>query len=318
MIWLCFDIGPRVGMGHAVRCRSLARALKDQTIPCGFGSSAPDHLFCQSLVENDFEIRDRDALPPGNVLLDLSYPDFAPHLPALIGKYQSEGRKIALIDGLGDEAYTHGPKVDQVITPYFMSATDPQRSAKTHLCGAEYALLDPVYGEAPPSQRGRGTLLISIGGSDPWCLTEKIIDNLQTELKPLLVVGGLFAPERVERLKASMTHLNGETIQDPNGLRDLMTDTDIAILGPGLSKYEAAACNLPTVLMAPDETQQSFNAPFESAGLGVLIAHDSTDMESDLSAAIKAAKSLMPLDGRAQIDGLGAHRVAEALAGLTD
>lgn len=313
MIWLCFDIGPRIGMGHGVRCRSLGRALRAQGMACGFAVNDPGNGFVSSLAGEGFTIVSRDNIPAGHVLLDLSYSGFVAELSGLVEALKDEGRKVALIDGLADEAYSAGVRADLVITPYFLPEMEPVRAADTHLAGPEYAVLDPAYGEAPPAPDGQGDeVLISIGGSDPWGLTERVLDHWPTGLVPHLVVGGLFTPERVGVLQAQIEQRGGQLYRQPDGLRPLILATELAILGPGLTKYEAAACNRPSVLMSPDGANDVFNAPFAAAGLGAMVSGETGNFTADFDAAIKIVQSLIPLDGRAQIDGAGAERIGAA------
>ena len=319
MIWLGFDIGPTIGMGHAMRCRSLARALRAAGQRCGFAVNDRRNAFCQALIEEGFELVARKVMPDGAALLDLSYTGFRDELPILIERLKSENRRVALIDGLSAEAYCRGPEVDLVITPYFLTKSEPKRAAIQHIAGPDYAVLDASYADTPPDRQGEtGAVLISIGGSDPWSLTEQIMGALASPVEPILVTGGLFEKNRIAKLKAQAHTLGGTLVHRPDGLRSLMLQADLAILGPGLSKYEAAACNLPSVLISPDANNHAFNQPFEAAGLGIAVQADQGDFKTALNAAMARARGLAPLDGRAQIDGRGAQRLARALESLTD
>lgn len=322
MIWLRFQYGPKIGMGHAVRCLNLARALKakGQEVGLLLDSSAP-----RLAGAEDWPVIEMDKLTDfpedGAIIFDISHAETRDSLPLWIKALSKAGRKTGVIDGLGLDAWNGRIKPDLVLTPYLMPANVLARSAKAWISGPQYAILSEAYAEEPPALNSRkNSVLISIGGADPWALTETALEAaLSASSIPrfdVRVVAGpqLSAPRRAH-LTTQCKKTDVELLDAPPSLHDLLCASAVAVLGPGLTKYEAAACNTPAVILAPDEEALALNQPFAESGLANVMDASARNFAGQLSAAIasQASKRRSSWTGRSIIDGKGSARAADAI-----
>lgn len=327
-VWIRARSGPALGIGHRVRALILAKALKDIGVHAGliFDADAPD----ASDELTIFRLADR-ARPPTEataypndtapVILDLSHPSMLDQLPALVRQLKQGGRKVGLIDGLGREAYCPSDSdeaADVVLTPYVLEPEAPKRSASTWLHGAEFAVLDPVYSQAPAEQaleRGN-SLLVFISGTDPWHLTEATLSALIGGGLPQgwtanIVAGPGFDTSRRSKLASTMRgDPRFSLLNAPPTLREALVSAKLAILGPGLAKYEAAACGTFSLIASPELSYAQMNAPFAAEGLATVLSVG-PPKPLVLCEAILAAGARSKTNPRALIDGAGARRAAE-------
>ncbi|MEE2567031.1 hypothetical protein [Hyphobacterium marinum] len=322
MIWLRFQFGPQIGMGHAVRCLTLARALGEAGGEVGLllDDDAPDLPGAKDFPV--YPVAPDGSWPDtGGILFDVSHARTGDTLSRSIKALTRKGRKCAVIDGLGTNAYTDSPKANLVLSPYLVPPGTPARSGKSCLEGPQYAILGAEYADEPPELSGRKSrLLITIGGSDPWALTETALDAAHGALTLprfdiTVIAGPRLDTKRRSHLAARCRKLEVELLDAPSSLRDVLCASAVAILGPGLTKYEAAACNTPAVILAPDEETRTVNRPFAEAGLAYLLDAGQRNFAGELGAALgtQAARKRSSWSGRKIVDGQGAARSAAAI-----
>ena len=329
-IWVRARSGPKLGLGHQVRAIILADALAKAGRLAGLildddAPAPPVHLPVHRLPARDVPLAEASAYPTdaAPVVLDLSHPSMVSDLPELVRRLRRQGRRLALIDGLGREAYAPDDRsaaVDIAVTPYVIEPDAVARNADLWLHGPGYAVLEPVYAQPPdaPAREREAVLLVSISGTDPWGLTEAVTRALMEGGLPQgwraqIVAGPGFEKTRTRALVRSAEDYAGlSVLHAPENLRDGLTHARLALLGPGLAKYEAAACGVFSLICTPDGVYAQMNTPFAQAGLCRLLPPGPPDA-SHLREAILAADRAVHPDPRATIDGRGAARLAERL-----
>lgn len=328
-IWVRARSGPALGIGHQVRAVILANALTQAGRTAGLildeDAPPPPALPVHRLPPHSAPPQEAAAYPTdaAPVVLDLSHPTMLSDLPELVRRLRRQGRKIALIDGLGREAYAPEARsalVDVAVTPYIAEPGAQARNAELWLRGPEYAVLEPIYAAPPetPARERAAQLFVSISGTDPWGLSEAVVDALAQGGLPHgwraeIVAGPGFGKARTQRLVQKTEQITGlSMLCAPENLRAGFLRSRLALLGPGLAKYEAAACGLFSLICAPDPAYARMNQPFAEAGLCQVLAPGPPEA-AHLRKAILAADSAGHPDPRRVIDGAGAARLAERL-----
>lgn len=102
----------------------------------------------------------------------------------------------------------------------------------------------------------------------------------------------------------------------------LMAAADIAIGAGGLGLWERHSTGLPSLALIAAENQRTQVLGADAAGLAVSLDPSALDIRSFAEAASALAmdaarRSAMAAHGQALVDGLGAERVAEAVAALS-
>lgn len=323
MIWLRCKAGREIGTGHAVRCLALARAIKAEGGEAGLLLDTDNMVFLEQAAAGSIPTQpvtprqpladEAGAYPPGPVVLDLSNPLLLDQLSGLVSGLQSQGRRTALIDGLGDEAYAGPARPDIVITPYIGVEAGTPRLAHRWIGGGQYAVLGPEYEAAPTPLDRREGVLVMLSGSDPWHLTERVIGALPDQGPGLrLAIGNSIPHDRALKLAAAAEAIGASPLMAPKSLFDHFNAARACILGPGLAKYEAAATGTPCVIVCPDDRYADLQSAFIHAGLGHLVNAARPGFSGDLKSALEAALQDSPAHP-GPIDGQGARRVAREL-----
>jgi len=326
-LWIRARSGPKLGIGHQVRAIILAEAIKQAGLCAGLildadAPAPPPSVPVHRLPPRSTPPEEAAGYPADDapVILDLSHPSMVADLPELVRRLRRQARPLGLIDGLGREAYAPGARsaaVDVVLTPYVLDAGAPARNARVWLHGPDFAVLEPVYDTAPdrPAPDRERQVLVCISGTDPWDLTEAVAEALRKGGLPdgwsaTIVAGPGFTRARRKALQATTdaTPTLSLLVAPPN-LRSALSQARLAILGPGLMKYEAAACGTFSLIASPDAVYADMNWPFADMGLAELLP-PGAPQPGTLRAAINAADSVKRPDPRRVIDGAGARRAA--------
>ncbi len=329
-IWVRARSGPKLGIGHQVRAIILSDALTAAGRPAGLildadAPAPPPHLPVHRLPPHQAPPEEAAAYPADDapVVLDLSHPSMLSDLPELVRRLRRQARRLALIDGLDREAYAPDDRssaVDVAITPYVIEPEAPARNADLWLHGPDFAVLEPIYAAPPerPAKDREPHLLISISGTDPWRLTEAatgalLHGGLPDGWRAEIVAGPGFGSARTRALTDAVDRSDHVSILSaPDNLRVGLLRARVAVLGPGLAKYEAAACGVFSLICTPDRVYAQMNQPFAEAGLGHVLPPGPPDA-AHLREAILAADQAGHADPRTIIDGRGAARLAERL-----
>lgn len=306
------DASSSMGTGHLVRCRTLARALREGGASVQFACRRHPGNAIAQLRADGFTV---SALPPptgeesaehGAVSDDyacwLGVPqqqDAAEFIAALqrrpdwivVDQYglniewerrlRPHGDRILVIDDLANRIHDCDVLLDQnyVRNPevrYHGLVSEHTR----RLLGPRYALLRPEYAEyrrtlAPRDGQVRRVLLF-FGGTDPYNLTGRTLEALTNEgLRHLEVdaVVGANNPHR-ELLLGQAMERGGTRIHDalPH-LADLMAAADVAVGAGGATTWERCCLGLPSLVVSIADNQRPACEALAEAGLISYVGH---------------------------------------------
>lgn len=321
------DGGGAYGFGHVKRMVALARALRDREgIGAVFALNGSEDG-AEPIRQAGFEVRMLDGpraglagIVPDADLLILDCRDGptrqeieALRIPLKAVVDDGSERRLA-----ADLAYY--PPVPQAA---HLDFTD---SHCTPRIGWEWSILGLTPLPARPRNYSpRPTLLVTMGGSDPFALTErcaKALRALEPVFRARFVIGpGFKNKEQLARNIVSLSP-NFETVEGADGLATEFAACDAALIAFGVTAYELAANGVPALYLGISEDHTLSASAFELAGMGVNLGTAET---ASNSAIAKAAWSLlndgarrreMHAAGLMAIDGLGASRIAAELAAV--
>ncbi|MDE2182245.1 MAG: NTP transferase domain-containing protein [Alphaproteobacteria bacterium] len=321
------DGGGAYGFGHVKRMIALARALRDsEGIGVEFAVNGGEEAltpilqagFAATLVPSPRWNLGSVVADPDIFILDCrdgptrcEVERFAARVPVTAVIDDGSERRLA-----ADLAYY--PPVPQVED---LDWTGSHCSVRT---GWEWTLLGLAHASPRPrAVSARPTLLVTMGGSDPYGFTLKAAHAL-TALEPLFrarfVIGPGFAhKEQVAKAIVGLKS-NFETIEGADGLATEYAACDLALASFGVTAYELAAYGVPALyLCATDDHARSASA-FEHAGLGLSLGLGGRVCDRTIADAVLSLLS----DGRRRrdmraaglmtVDGNGAARIARDLA----
>jgi len=303
--------GPRLGFGHLVRCRSLARALGIEARVSVRGGAATRRAAAAlglHVLAGGVEVLDRER--PDVVVVD--DPSAAEAAPWVRGAAR-RGLPVATIHDGGLRVVA---EADLTIDG---SVVTPARERSTRRTGPRYAVLDPgLVAMRQPRRRMRRRVLVAVGGgAHVFSLVPPLVADLARRVpsadihvaagftarrRPVLAAGQWLAPER---------------------LAAALADADVAIVAGGLTAYEACALGVPAVAVSVVAAQQPTVAALARRGAaidgGSLAARDAGARVGAAAARLlmtPAERRRLTIAGRRLVDGRGAIRVAAAVRDL--
>ncbi len=318
----------QTGLGHIRRCLTLAQALRRDGVASDFlvdgstallnlvqaqGFEALQRTAKEDVAETTALCRDRGC----RILVADSYalaPDYFRNVAAA-------GVQLTALDDLADRELP----VRVVVNGTAGAEQLPYRGLPDtlYLLGPRYMLLRSEFSEDP--QRTIVTsahrILVTLGGSDPYNLTVRLVEWISTTLPGVevdVVIGPLFA--NVPDIQAVAQKYPARLHLDPPDIRTLMLQSDVAVSAGGQSTYELAATGTPTLAIRT-AANQAFNLTgLAAAGCLRLVGEAGAP---DLRAALENQLVALVADpgrrldmsrrGRALVDGLGAERVSRQL-----
>lgn len=333
------DAGEEIGLGHVVRCLSLARALQNEKVNCLFVSSSG--VPRQLVIEKGFEFID----------LHSSHKDPTAELEALIRTIQRCAPVFVVVDGyFVTESYLKAvreccPVVylddikafaypSDVLVNYNVYGPDwkqdyikNQASFGTKLLlGPRYAPLREEFENLPGHQTAERVqrVLLSTGGSDSlgiMCRLLKAIGAMPewSGIEFHAVVGALNPyREQIEQMACGMGNVRVHF--QLRQVADLMCRCDVAVSAAGSTLYELCACGVPTVTYVLADNQIPGARAFDRQGL-IMMAGDCRELGTEKKIISQLKRLIADAELRKQtsrqmqqaVDGKGAWRLAQAL-----
>ena len=316
------DASTRMGIGHFMRCLTLAEVLRERGVQARF--------ICREHTGNLIALLRQKAIPvtalPAPAINDTSGEDYAAWLgvtqaedaeqtiEALNGerpdwlavdhygldveweqRLRPHASKLMVIDDLANRYHDCDVLLDQNY------ATEGERrylglvpDACKLLVGPRYALLRPEYAAYRKTLRVRDgkvrRVLVFFGGSDPQNMTGLVLETLsRAELRNLDVdvVVGANNPHR-ETLEKQVRERPQTTIYGSRPhLADLMAQADLAIGAGGATTWERMCLGLPTVVISIAENQQPVSESLTEAQLIHYAGHFSGIKTDQLTQLLK-------------------------------
>lgn len=335
------------GAGHVMRSLALAYAWQARGGFVGFVSARPSAPVRRKIQAAGAAVVELDSAHPNfaDVRATIAYIEEvlqqSQQIPwiALDGyhfdrdyqnKLRATGARLLVID---DNAHLPFYDADVILNHGMQAQHLDYRCAAdcTLLLGTRYALLRPEFTRAAALERltphRARKLLITLGGSDPDNVTEKVLQALALVDGPLeaSVVVGPMNPH-LKSLQESANRLP-YPVQLKTAVQDmstLMLWADVAVSAAGGTCLELAALGVPTVTLVIAENQELNAAELDKFGAAIHLGwHRQVSLEqtaATLNEVIRSsqAREQMRLRGKTLVDGRGAQRAVEALLEKTN
>jgi UDP-2,4-diacetamido-2,4,6-trideoxy-beta-L-altropyranose hydrolase len=147
-------------------------------------------------------------------------------------------------------------------------------------------------------------ILVTMGGSDSEGITLEVLRVLcDTELDISLkvIIGGLSQIDDAEIKNALNTYKGSYSIiRDVNNMAQIMSESDIAIINSGLTKYETSAVGLPSIVISNNKYHLGPESEVKKDQISEAVAYLVNDYEK---------RQKMSNAGKSLIDGNGVARI---------
>jgi len=322
------DASVAVGMGHLLRCRTLAAGLADQGWRIGFACCS-DALELAPWLRNDgCEI----VTMPSEVSLE---PDVMRHAwpsgaDALVidhygrnDSYESAcrpwARCVVAIDDVPARRHDADMLLDQTLGRTAGEYRDFVQPETQLAVGGDFILLRPEIRARQrksadvPAQARR--MILTFGGTDTTNLSARALEALSdprlAKVSACLVLGPGNA--RYDELQA-VAPAHVRIVVNPPDFPEIMANADMALAAAGTTCWELAHLGIPAILVteSPGIVAQSLEAAGAARWLGREADVDAGMMADALTelAGDRAARQAMADAGQRLVDGKGAARAA--------
>lgn len=329
------DANSDIGMGHVMRCLSIADALR---------ASNQDVIFilADDTVLPIIKTRGYEA-----IILNSDYKDMLSELPSwpkqkpdaiIVDSYfvttsyltslkQRTEAKIIYIDDLASfpypcdilinyNAYADFKTYEKLYSP---------RKLPCLILGLSYAPLRSMFRNIPQREQSKvvKNILISTGGADFLHLAKQfLLASLPPDFTYHLLIGSLNTDkDEIERLASGKSNVVlHENVSD---MRSLIESCDVVVSAAGSTLYEICACGIPLITYSVADNQLPGAEAFNNLGLGINVG-DIRDCISGSSVGVKMIleavtwlsndyklRSEMGRRQQSLIDGHGAERIAK-------
>ena len=314
--------GSKYGMGHLMRSAVLAREAGRKGMTCKFllkGDKAAG-----TVLERELPGIEVAEWSDSNILTSeagVFVFDTKEDLDRELSIAAETGAKSVFIDRLSPQ----NELVDLYILPV-AHALVPENMREKTLSGLDYVILSEVFLNSIRDdaflKNKRDTLLITLGGSDPFNVTERVLDacygcrELFKEKKVVVVAGPANQRAGAIREKGERYGMEVVVAPDQKSYCDLLLSSFLVIVGFGITVYELAYLGVPALYITHYREDGDGARKLESVGLGRFIGYGPDLFSTDISSAVEAALSEADLAKRKPaivLDGKGASRIIEKL-----
>lgn len=273
-LYIRADGGPKIGLGHLIRCSALAQMLKDDFHITLFCKEIPTTLERElegngltvkriKSEEEFFRVLKEDLI----IILDVYSFDL---------KYQKRIKdtrcKLVFVDDFQDRIFL----ADLIInhSPGIKAKNYSAQPYTRFALGLEYALLRPAFLEQAKKRRviqKIENLLITFGGADPYRITEHVLRVALefSELKRIIIVSGIAFDNNSEFLNLIHTDQRIEHLHALNEqqMLEAMLNADLAIVPASGVLFEALSTGCTIIAGRYAENQELLYENCKKAGL---------------------------------------------------
>lgn len=322
-VYILTEGGSAIGLGHVVRCLSIAEAFENMKIIPIFmlkgEKDVVDDVHKVNLREIDWVNNGKNILEElagADIVLIDSYcaeKDFYKEVSSLV-------KFPVYIDDHSRIEYPRGLVINGAVgVERNMYPKNPETG---YLLGAEYAPLRSCFKkvEGKDTRKNIVEIMVTFGGGDNRGMTSKVTELLREyfpEVYKKAVIGTVFSETAIN----DKLDNKEEAVFRPSShhMKQLMISCDIAVSAGGQTLYELARVGVPTIVICTADNQKTNISGFKESGF---IEYAGCWDDPYLSwNIVRAVQKLLPEEerrkrseiGRKLVDGRGAIRIVDEI-----
>jgi UDP-2,4-diacetamido-2,4,6-trideoxy-beta-L-altropyranose hydrolase len=336
------DAGPKIGVGHVMRCVGLAQAWRNAGGRAIFALAEGAPEIEERLRSGGFQVARINAQAGGEEdaaqTKELCQTGSASWLAvdgfqfsqAYCASVTSERSRLLLVDDDGERT----PYECDLVLNVNPQATDamyiPRKEHTRLLLGPHYFLMRDEFLKFPPKKydipdRAR-RILITFGGADPHNVTLKVFQAMQ-EIRDtsfeLTVIVGATNPHYAS-LRSAVDHSRhvARLLLNASNMPELMAQSDLAITAGGGTCFELAYMKVPMFLVTMAKNHERTVETLHQARTAISAGwFDSLTNEALIVALQKVIhdrelRHELQQNASRMVDGRGAQRVVEAMRSI--
>lgn len=344
------DASLKMGIGHVMRCLTLAQVLKENGADVKFICRKHEGNLIDKIYSSGFNVYELEVLKDDKVDNKLAHfhwlgatqeqdsDDCIDMLKAektdwlIVDHYALDEqwqknlkpyyKKIMVVDDLADRKHQCDILLDQTFGRQHDDYVALAPKDCKLLLGSQYALLRPefakwrVYSLERRSKPEFKQLLINMGGIDADNVTENILDelkicNLPNDINIIIVMGGGAPHLKSVKFKADTLPYKTEVKVDVDNMAEIMANSDIAIGAAGATTWERCCLGLPTIQLVIAENQNTIARSLERNN-AIKVLQDKKELSGIISDVTSWMINISDI-ARKISDGLGSMRVVKVI-----
>lgn len=267
------DSGGKYGLGHLMRSKALADALRKKGVECTFAvktvhanNALNPHqlLFIGSEAINTEDEFLALAENYDSVIID--HYDYSSELFYALS--QLEHTTLVVLDDECNRGFLYA---DLIINPVNQARSLPYQQMSPGaelLLGSDYILLGQAFAQvACPDYESRDSIVVTFGGSDVTNLTLPVLKAIKntslTDFNIIVVTGG--GGKNIEEIKDYCHQYDFLHQHNVNNMAALFSKARFALSAAGSTAFELACCGVPAVFaVVADNQLMSINEQCQS------------------------------------------------------
>lgn len=269
-IFIRTDGNSILGLGHIMRCCSIAEALKEKNVFCCFLVADADSAI--AVQEQGFE----------TCQLNSSWNDLEQEIDIIVRVIQKEKIEFLLIDsyyvskryletlreytkvayltGMNDFLYPVDILINYHIYANQLGYQKQYSDQDTKLIlGCHYVPLRKEFSMPQQYDPNRKAVFITTGATDPYHIVLELLRALQKtkygKWNYHIILGKYYEDDEIEDIKKWQCLSNIFLYQNVQKMAEIMGKCSIAISAAGSTLYELCACGIPTITFAFADNQ---------------------------------------------------------------
>ena len=349
-LFIRVDSSPEIGIGHMMRCLTLAQELKNNFDKVIFLTRKDSDDFTETIMENGFKVvllPTQIIKPPKNIHELNNYSDIIKNLITtytrnknylLIDHYDIDSafelslkntfEKIFVIDDLANRKHNCDLLIDQ---NYYRDLNHRYEKLIPNnaitLLGPKYAIIRSEFRSVNKKIIKKNSqvkkILVSFGGSDPTNECKKTLDalcSIENSQFEIIVVAGIYNHKFEQLQKLYEKYSSIKIYRHVNDLSRLMLDSDLFIGAGGTTTWERLYMGLPSIVTIISNDQKESIEFLSDMGhvINLGLAKNVTT-ETHVQAFQKLNPDLiysMSLNNQKLVDGNGCSRIKKQIIEL--
>ena len=337
-LFIRVDASPEIGIGHIMRCLTLAQELKNNFDKIIFLTRKDSGDFTETIMKNEFEVIFIPTNNDSDIIKNLitTYSENKNFL--LIDHYDVDSNfesslknifeKIFVIDDLANRKHDCDLLIDQ---NYYRDLNHRYKKLIQNdtitLLGSKYAIIRPEFRNINKKTIKKNSqikkILVSFGGSDPTNECKKALDalcSIENNQFEIVAIVGIYN-NKFERLKKLYEkYSNIKIYRHVNDLSRLMLNSDLFIGAGGTTTWERFYMGLPSiVIVISDDQKESIEFLSDMGHIINLGLAKNVTSKTYVQTLQKLNSDLiynMSLNNQKLVDGNGSNRIKRQIIEL--
>jgi len=340
-LFIRVDSSPEIGIGHMMRCLTLAQELKNNFDKIIFLTQKDSGNFIGTIMKNEFEVifiptTNNDpniiknlitAYSENKNFLLIDHYDIGTNFESSL---KNTFERIFVIDDLANRKHDCDLLIDQ---NYYRDLNQRYekliQNGTIALLGPKYAIIRPEFRiinkKAIKKNSQMKKILVSFGGSDPTNECKKVLDalcSIENSKFEIVVVAGIYNHKFEQLKKLYEKYSNIKIYSHVNDLSRLMLNSDLFIGAGGTTTWERFYMGLPsTVTIISDDQKESIEFLSDMGHIINLGLAKNVTPKTYIQTLQKPNSDLvynMSLHNQKLVDGNGSNRIKKQIIELVN